>query len=117
MPRETVRRHMGRLVALGLFERAEDQSFVPTNTSVPIERGEGFGFLRGRRQKHREQSATNVAKRDENHRYFKGSTMSRNVRDEGVAGSNPATPTSLSSLAFSLRHGMRHKLLMQLFCV
>ena len=30
MPRETVRRHMGRLVALGLFERAEDQSFVPT---------------------------------------------------------------------------------------
>jgi hypothetical protein len=36
---------------------------------------------------------TNVAKRDENHGYFKGSTMSRNVRDEGVAGSNPATPT------------------------
>jgi len=30
MPRETVRRHMGRLVALGLFERAEDQTFVPT---------------------------------------------------------------------------------------
>jgi hypothetical protein len=30
MPRETVRRHMGRLVALGLFERAQDQTFVPT---------------------------------------------------------------------------------------
>jgi hypothetical protein len=30
MPRETVRRHMGRLVTLGLFERAEDQTFVPT---------------------------------------------------------------------------------------
>jgi hypothetical protein len=50
-------------------------------------------------QKDREQSATNVAKRDENHRYFKGSTMSRNVRDEGVAGSNPATPTSSTNKA------------------
>ena len=27
MPRETVRRHMGRLVALGLFEREKDQTF------------------------------------------------------------------------------------------
>ena len=40
MPRETVRRHMGRLVALGLFERAEDQTFVPTKElgEVEIER-------------------------------------------------------------------------------
>src|SRR5215470_560826 len=30
MPRETVRRHMGRLVALGLFEREKDQTFVPS---------------------------------------------------------------------------------------
>jgi hypothetical protein len=36
MPRETVRRHMGRLVALGLFERAEDQSFLPTRALVKI---------------------------------------------------------------------------------
>jgi hypothetical protein len=33
MPREAVRRHMGRLVALGLFERAEDKTLVPTNPS------------------------------------------------------------------------------------
>src|SRR5262252_9955508 len=37
-PRETVRRHMGR--ALGLFERAEDQTFVPSKElrEVEIER-------------------------------------------------------------------------------
>ena len=35
-----VRRHMGRLVALGLFERAEDQTFVPAKElrEVGIER-------------------------------------------------------------------------------
>ena len=40
MPRETVRRHMGRLVALGLFEREKDQTFVPTTElrEVEIER-------------------------------------------------------------------------------
>jgi DNA-binding IclR family transcriptional regulator len=37
MPRETVRRHMGRLVALGLFEQAEDQSFVPTRQLKKVE--------------------------------------------------------------------------------
>jgi hypothetical protein len=36
MPRETVRRHMGRLVALGLFERA-DHTFVPTKQLREIE--------------------------------------------------------------------------------
>jgi hypothetical protein len=35
--RETVRRHMGRLVALGLFERAEDQIFVPTKELREVE--------------------------------------------------------------------------------
>jgi hypothetical protein len=45
-------------------------------------------------QKPREQNATNVVKRDENHQDFKGGAMKRLVRDEGVAGSNPATPTS-----------------------
>src|SRR6516162_3666691 len=44
-------------------------------------------------QKPREQSATNVVKRDKNRRDFKGGAMRRLVRDEGVAGSNPATPT------------------------
>jgi hypothetical protein len=40
MPRETVRHHMDRLVTLGLFERAEDQTFVPTKElrQVDIER-------------------------------------------------------------------------------
>jgi hypothetical protein len=37
MPRETVLRHMGRLVALGLFERAEDQTFVPTKELRGVE--------------------------------------------------------------------------------
>jgi hypothetical protein len=35
MPRETVR-HMGRLVALGLFERAEDQTFVPSKELLEL---------------------------------------------------------------------------------
>ena len=40
MPRETVRRHMGRLVALGLFEREKDRTFVPGKElrQVEIER-------------------------------------------------------------------------------
>ena len=33
MPRETVRRHMARLVALGLLERAADQTFAPTKVA------------------------------------------------------------------------------------
>src|SRR5262249_7890182 len=37
MPRETVRRHIGRLVALGLFERAEDQTLVPTKQLREVE--------------------------------------------------------------------------------
>ena len=44
-------------------------------------------------QKPREQSATNVVKRDKNRRDFKGGAIRRLVWDEGVAGSNPATPT------------------------
>jgi len=36
MLRETVRRHMGRLVTLGLFERAKDQTFVPTNYGAEV---------------------------------------------------------------------------------
>src|SRR5664280_1420115 len=44
------------------------------------------------RQPH-EQTATNTNERDEKRRSFKGRAISHNVRDEGVAGSNPATPT------------------------
>src|SRR5215510_6156175 len=53
-------------------------------------------------QKPREQNATNVVKRDENRRDFKGGAIRRLVRDEGVAGSNPATPTKypLATLNF-----------------
>ena len=36
MPRETVRRHMGRLVTLGLFERAEDRAFVPSKELLEL---------------------------------------------------------------------------------
>jgi hypothetical protein len=46
MPRETVRRHMGRLVALGLFERAEDQSFVPTKELRKVEIERALRLLR-----------------------------------------------------------------------
>ena len=37
--------------------------------------------------------------------------MSRNVRDEGVAGSNPATPTSFprSRIRYGERHGERNR--------
>jgi hypothetical protein len=46
MPRETVRRHMGRLVALGLFERAADQSFVPTKQLRKVEIERALRLLR-----------------------------------------------------------------------
>ena len=46
MPRETVRRHMGRLVALGLFERAEDQTFVPTKQLREVEIERALRLLR-----------------------------------------------------------------------
>jgi hypothetical protein len=46
MPRETVRRHMGQLVALGLFERAEDQSFVPTKELRKVEIERALRLLR-----------------------------------------------------------------------
>jgi hypothetical protein len=46
MPRETVRRHMGRLVALGLFERAEDQTFVPTKELREVEIDRALRLLR-----------------------------------------------------------------------
>src|SRR5262245_28552979 len=50
------------------------------------------GPVRG--TKHREQNATNAGDRDEDRRNFKGWTIAHLVRDEGVAGSNPATPTN-----------------------
>jgi hypothetical protein len=53
-------------------------------------------------QKPREQNATNVAERDKNCRDFKGGAIARLVRDVGVAGSNPATPT-----IFSAQNGLR----------
>ena len=46
MPRETVRRHMGRLVALGLFERAEDQTFVPAKELHKVEIDRALRLLR-----------------------------------------------------------------------
>src|SRR6516225_2386495 len=46
MPRETVRRYMGRLVALGLFERAEDQTFVPTKQLREVEIERALRLLR-----------------------------------------------------------------------
>ena len=46
MPRETVRRHMGRLVALGLFERAEDQTLVPTKQLREVEIDRALRLLR-----------------------------------------------------------------------
>ena len=46
MPRETVRRHMGRLVALGLLERAEDQTFVPTEELRKVEIERALRLLR-----------------------------------------------------------------------
>jgi hypothetical protein len=46
MPRETVRRRMGRLVALGLFERADDQTFVPTKELREIEIERALRLLR-----------------------------------------------------------------------
>ena len=45
MPRETVR-HMGRLVALGLFERAEDQTFVPSKELREVEIDRALRLLR-----------------------------------------------------------------------
>ena len=45
-PRETVRRHMGRLVALGLIERAEDQTFVPTEELREVEIERALRLLR-----------------------------------------------------------------------
>ena len=47
IPRETVRRHMGRLVALGLFERAEDQTFVPTKGSQRPQSSSASRFTAG----------------------------------------------------------------------
>jgi predicted ArsR family transcriptional regulator len=45
-PRETVRRHMGRLVALGLFEREKDQSFVPSKELRQVEIERALRLLR-----------------------------------------------------------------------
>jgi hypothetical protein len=46
MPRETVRRHMGRLVTLGLFERAEDRTWVPTKQLREVEIERALRLLR-----------------------------------------------------------------------
>jgi len=46
MPRETVRRHMARLVALGLLERAADQTFVPTKVLREVEIERALRLLR-----------------------------------------------------------------------
>ena len=46
MPRETARRYMGQLVALGLFEQAKDQSFVPTEELQKVEIGRALRLLR-----------------------------------------------------------------------
>ena len=43
-------------------------------------------------------TGANVIGRDENQYIIKGGPMRRNVRDEGVAGSNPATPTMVPDL-------------------
>jgi hypothetical protein len=46
MPRETVRRHMDRLVALGLFERAEGQTLAPTKELRKVEIERALHLLR-----------------------------------------------------------------------
>ena len=46
MPRETTRRYMGQLVALGLFEQAKDQSFVPTEELQKVEIERALRLLR-----------------------------------------------------------------------
>ena len=46
MLREAGRRHIGRLVALGLFERAEDQTFVPTKELRQVEIERALRLLR-----------------------------------------------------------------------
>ena len=46
MPRETVRRHMARLVALGLLERAADQTFAPTKVLREVEIERALRLLR-----------------------------------------------------------------------
>jgi hypothetical protein len=58
--------------------------------------GTGRGSVRGTvwGQKPREQNETNGCERDKNRLYFKGVIAIHLVRDEGVAGSNPATPTN-----------------------
>jgi len=40
---------------------------------------------------------------------FKGPAQDHSVRDEGVAGSNPATPTTFSSLGSLTRPVMRNE--------
>ena len=46
MPRETVRRHMARLMALGLLERAADQTFAPTKVLREVEIERALRLLR-----------------------------------------------------------------------
>jgi len=53
------------------------------------------------RQNGREQTGTNGSKADKNRRKFRARAMSHSVRDVGVAGSNPATPTIFLALLHS----------------
>jgi hypothetical protein len=66
--------------------------------SIPRARAHNLGTIEAvdakRWRGRREQNATNAVERHENCRDFKGRALAHNVRDEGVAGSNPATPTN-----------------------
>ena len=65
-------------------------------TSPPGLSGASRCGIRGpaRGTKPREQRRTIWCERYENRRYFKGRKVNHHVRDVGVAGSNPATPTN-----------------------
>jgi hypothetical protein len=55
------------------------------------------------RQNGREQNATNVMNVHKKCRFFNNRTRERSVRDEGVAGSNPATPTKETPETYAYR--------------
>ncbi len=87
------RRSMGRR----WFPRHDDEaarSHVRSpSPRLPVRGSRSFGGPEWG-TKPREQKATEGGERHENRRIFKGRVAIRLVRDEGVAGSNPATPTS-----------------------
>ena len=67
-----------------------------TGIIIPTIRSEAVAALGGQHGARNtvNKEATNGGERHENRRYFKGRVAIHLVRDEGVAGSNPATPTS-----------------------